>query len=386
MSRGHIRRRGANSWELKFDVERAEGHRRISYRAFKGTKREAQAELVRLLAQVADSTHVEPSKLRLGDYVHDRVEQWRAAGTITPKTAQGYRQLLENQIKPFLGTKLLQKLNSLDLERWHTTLRTDGRKNGRGGVSPRTVHHAHRLLSKALREAVRHGLVMKNVATLQQSPKVTAPAMQILSAEQVRDFPAILAGHELYAPAVTALFTGMRRGELTALRWGHVQLDRGMIRVCEALEETHEDGLRIKAPKSAAGVREVSLPDIVIETLREQRRHLLEQRLTLGLGKLTDADLVFPAWDGSPQSPDAFSAAWAKAAKELGLNVSFHGLRHTHASQLIDAGIDVVTIARRLGHSSPAITLATYAHMFRQDDGKAAAAINVALAGLMGKV
>jgi integrase len=159
-----------------------------------------------------------------------------------------------------------------------------------------------------------------------------------------------------------------------------------MIKICEVLEETCEDGLRIKAPKSAAGVREVSLPDIVIETLREQRRHLLEQRLTLGLGKLTDADLVFPAWDGSPQSPDAFSAAWAKAAKELGLNVSFHGLRHTHASQLIDAGIDVVTIARRLGHSSPAITLSTYAHMFRRDDGKAAAAINMALAVLIGKV
>jgi integrase len=376
---GHIRRSGANSWELKFEVDRINGRRRTHYRAFKGSKREAAAELARLLTQVADSTHVEPSKLRTGDYIRDRVAQWRAAGTITEITAQRYFQLLENQIEPFLGTRLLQKLNTLDLERWHTALRTGGRKGGGGGVSSRTVHHAHRLMSKALREAVRHGLVMKNVATLQRSPKVIAEKMTILTAEQVKDLPTLLAGHELHAPAVTALFSGMRRSELLALRWGNVDLERRVIKVVEAFEETEKLGIQVKAPKSSAGIRDLSLPTIVIETLREQRRRLLEQRLVLGLGKLTDNDLVFPAWDGSPQSPNAFSAGWAKAAKRLGLNVSFHALRHTHASQLIHAGIDVVTIARRLGHSSPNVTLAIYAHMYAQDDGKAAAAINAAL-------
>jgi integrase len=101
--------------------------------------------------------------------------------------------------------------------------------------------------------------------------------------------------------------------------------------------------------------------------------------LQLGLGKLTDRDLVFPAWDGSPQRPNSFGSTWSKLARELGLAVPFHGLRHTHASQLIDMGVDVVTIARRLGHSSPAITLQIYAHLFQKDDGKAAAAINAAL-------
>jgi len=88
---------------------------------------------------------------------------------------------------------------------------------------------------------------------------------------------------------------------------------------------------------------------------------------------------VFPTLDGSPQSPDSFGSAWGKLAKKLGLGVSFHGLRHTHASQLIDAGLDVVTIAKRLGHASPAITLNVYAHLFRKDDRKAADAINAAL-------
>ena len=117
----------------------------------------------------------------------------------------------------------------------------------------------------------------------------------------------------------------------------------------------------------------------MVEILRAQRKRLLERRMMLGQGKLGDDDLVFPAWDGAPQRPESFSAAWSEIAAELKLGVSFHALRHTHASQLIDAGVDVVTIARRLGHSSPNITLGTYAHLFKKDDSKAAAAIDAAL-------
>src|SRR5262245_38882767 len=92
--RGHIRKRGANSWEIKYDIARAEGGRHTVYRSFKGTRREAQAELARLLARVADGGHVDPSKLTVGDLVRQRVSQWSAAGAISPKTAQRYGQLL----------------------------------------------------------------------------------------------------------------------------------------------------------------------------------------------------------------------------------------------------------------------------------------------------
>jgi len=104
--------------------------------------------------------------------------------------------------------------------------------------------------------------------------------------------------------------------------------------------------------------------------------------MALGLGKLSDEALVFPAPDGEPQTPRVFSKRWTVAARALGTgDIPFHALRHTHASQLIDAGIDIVTISRRLGHSSPTVTLGIYAHFFRQRDDKAAKAINDALAG-----
>jgi integrase len=173
------------------------------------------------------------------------------------------------------------------------------------------------------------------VCTLERAPKVKAEEMAILTAEQVAELPAQLHGHPLEAAAIVALFCGLRRGEILALRWKNVLDDKEMIKVRESLEQT-KAGLRFKPPKSKAGVRDVKLPAIVIDVLREHRKRLLERRLMLGQGKLAGEDFVFPAWDGSPQSPNAFGLAWNKLAKQLGITVSFHGLRHSHASQLID--------------------------------------------------
>jgi integrase len=380
--RGHLRKRGACSWELKYDIPRDGGGRRIQYRSFKGTKREAQAELARILSRVADGAHTNPNKITVAELVGSRLTQWRASGTISVKVAERYAGLLKYQIAPFLGNVPVQRLHARDIEAWHTALKTKGRQNGSGGVSPRTVTHAHKLLVKSLREAVRHGFVLKNVAAEERPPKVITKTMRILTPEQLGNLPVQLAGQPMHALVVMALFTGLRRGELLALRWSCIDLSKKIVRVRESLDETKEHGLRFKSAKTESGQREVSLPEIVIGALREHRRQQLEQRLSLGLGKASEDAMVFATPEGRPLRPNGVSAEWARLRCALGLEkVSFHALRHTHASQLIDAGVDVVTIARRLGHASPAITLNTYAHLFRKDDSKAAAAINAALKG-----
>jgi integrase len=383
--KGHIRQRGKRSFELKFDAGRdpSTGRRKIQYVAFRGSKREAQTKLAELIASVGKGGYVEPAKTTVADFVRGRLEHWQAAGEITPSTAQRYGQLIEHHIVPYIGSKSLQKLGTLDIEQWHRVLKASGRKgrHGRpdGGLHLRTVGHAHRLLRKALGEAQKHGLLLKNVCVLERAPRVSATEMTILTPEEVAALPAQLDGHELAAPALTALFTGMRQGEILALRWGNVDLVGKVIKVRESLEETKAGGLRPKSPKSKAGVRDITLPVIVVETLQAHRVRLLERRLQLGQGKLTSEDLVFPRWDGSAQSPKGFGATWGKLARAQGIPTTFHGLRHTHASQLIDAGVDVVTLARRFGHSSPTVTLTVYAHLFRKDDGKAAAAIDAAM-------
>jgi integrase len=114
--------------------------------------------------------------------------------------------------------------------------------------------------------------------------------------------------------------------------------------------------------------------------LRDVRREQLEERLALGLGKLTEDALVFPSRDGGPSRPTNLSSAWAAVAKTIGLTgLSFHSLRHTHASMLIDAGIDVVRISKRLGHADPSITLRVYSHLFEKRDDKSADAIDAAV-------
>ena len=381
--KGHIRERSPGHWAIVIDEPSESGKRSQRWHSFKGTKREAQAKLHELIASISKGDYVEPSKLTVAEYVRSRIAQWAAAGEISPKTTERYTELLDNQIAPHLGVKPIQKLKPVDVERWHTSLKTGGRKDGKGGVSNRTIGHAHRVLSKALRDAVRHNVAVKNVAAEEGAPAVDGNEMIILTPEQVRDLPAKLKGQRMYARAIIALHTGVRPQELVALRWSAVDLDAKpspTITIAEALEGTKQHGLRFKGPKTRSGRRQITLPDIVVDALREHRRQQLEQRLVLGLGKLPDDALVFPALSGGPQSPDAFSAEWRDAADKIGLvGIPLYSLRHTHASLLIDKGVDVVTISKRLGHASPAITLKVYAHLFRKDDGKAAEAINRAL-------
>jgi integrase len=232
------------------------------------------------------------------------------------------------------------------------------------------------VLSSALSDAAENDLVVRNVAQSKSPPRVPEGEMVI-----VQDVPAFIAelkaSGRLYVPAMVALFTGMRRNEVLALRWGRVDLDKNVVQVREALEATMAHGIRFKTPKSKAGRRDITLPDILVAVLREHRKAQLELRVRLGAGRLHDNDLLFADIDGNPISPTAFSTRWGEFAERIGMpQLTFHMLRHTHASQLIDQGVDIVTISRRLGHAKPDITLRVYAHRFQKDDSKAAAAIN----------
>jgi integrase len=383
-NQGYIRQRGKQSWELKLDAGRdpTTGKRHTQFLTFRGTRKEARLKLAELIASVGKGSYVTQSSLTVCEHVRARIEQWQALGKITLKTAERYRELLENQIAPHIGKASLQKLKPADIERWHATLKARGRKDG-GELGARTIRHAHRLLSKALKEAMRHDLVLRNAAAAEPPPQVDAGEAVVLDGEQIKLLVERLRGRAMYPRVITALFTGVRRGELLALRWHDVDLDAKdpSLRVREAIEET-KAGLRFKTPKTENSVREISLPDIVADALREHKRQQREQRVALGLGKWDESALLFTRLNGSPQSPRAFSKEWADVAASIGLPVTFHALRHTHASHLIDAGIDVVKISRRLGHASVDITLRVYAHLFRKRDDKSSAAINAAIASL----
>ena len=375
---GNITRRGKNSWRLKFEAGERDpvtGKRRTRFVTVRGSKKDAQRELIRLLAEVENGTAVDPSRVTVSEYLRGWLD---SDCDLSPKTLERYRQLVDQQIVPHLGPSLLQKLRPAQVHDWHVILLKSGGKDGRP-LSARTVGHAHRVLHRGFERALRLEIVGRNPARVVPPPKPDAAEVEILSAEQIAEVLARLDGHSLHAIVAFALSTGMRRGELCGLAWGALDLDDGVVRVERSLEETAA-GLRFKLPKTRHGHRSVSLPAQAVDILRAYRRQQLEQRLVLGLGKLGPDDLVFPRPDGSPYPPDKLSRDWGNVVRDEKLpRVMFHALRHSHASALIAAGVDIVTVSRRLGHGSPAITLTVYAHAFNKTDAAAAQAIDAAI-------
>jgi integrase len=383
---GHVRRRGKASWELKFDDGRdpATGERRIRYVSFKGTKRAAEIELAKLVAKAAEGSIIDASKLTVADFIDHWLDNW-ASTNVSPKTMERYRELLQH-VRRKLGANHLQKLRPAMLAELYADLARTGKASRKPGgdataLSARTIGHVHRVLHRALGHAAQWGMVASNVAAVVDPPRVAGREIEIVRADQLGPLLAATRSDPIYPLAVLALGTGMRRGELLALRWQDVDLAGATLKVERSLEQTKAGGLRFKAPKTKHGRRTITLPPTVVAELRKLWSATQERRLALGLGKAPGASLVFSTVDGAPLDPDAVSKAVKGAAMAAGLTgVTLHSFRHTHASQLIAAGVDVLTISRRLGHGSPTITLAVYGHLFHNSDDRSAGIIEAALA------
>jgi integrase len=248
-------------------------------------------------------------------------------------------------------------------------------------LAARTVGHAHRVLHCALANACSLETINRNPAAAVKPPKVSADEVEILTQTQIAQVLKTLEGVPLYSLVVLAIATGMRRGELLGLQWCDIDLDGSCVRVERSIEQTRT-GLRFKHPKTKAGRRTISLPATAVAVLRKHRQARLEFQMKIGAGRLPDDALVFCDADGAPCSPLGVTQAWARLVKVHDLpKVTLHSLRHTHASALINGGMDIVSVSRRLGHGNPTITLSTYSHVFNEKkDGGAAEIIDTVLA------
>jgi integrase len=242
-----------------------------------------------------------------------------------------------------------------------------------------SVAYVHRVLHRMLGHGVTWGVVATNAAASVSPPKKPEAEIGVLSEEQIGAVLRHLNGQSLRPIVSFLLGTGARRGEALALRWKDLDLEAGVARIERSVEQT-KAGLRIKSPKTKHGRRNVSVSPWLVAELRAHRVRQQERRLALGLGRATGDDLVFARWDGSMRAPHGVSQKFTQAIKALGIDCSLHSLRHTHVSQLIAAGLDVLTISRRIGHASPAITLNVYGHMFSNTDNRAAEIMEAAFA------
>jgi len=383
---GHVRRRGERSWEIKFDLgsDALTSKRKTRYASFKGTKREADAELIRLKSLADRGEYIDPSKVTVSEFLTRWHTNWVQLN-LSAKTAESYSELINRHVTPHIGALPLQKLKPLTLATRYSEMLQSGRKakGKKPGLSPRTVAYLHTILHRALGHAAQWGMIASNPAAVVDPPRPSREEIVILTEDQVRSVLKHLRDSSLYPIAALGLSTGMRRGELLALRWKDVDLDASRLRVEHALEQT-KGGLRFKEPKTKHGRRSISLPASIVTELRAHRRRQAEQRMALGLGKDPADALVFRHFDGSPLLPHSITTLWRRTAADLALpGVTLHAWRHTHASQLIASGMDVLTISRRLGHGSASITLNVYGHLFHASDDRAAAVFESAFGGVL---
>ena len=363
---GSINKTGPGRWKLVFDLPRGtDGKRRQVLRRIKGTKAEAEEKFHELLTEYKNGGFVEPSRLTISSFL----EKW--LDTIEPsvsgKTYERYDQLIKNHITPQLGDIVLQKLHPMNVQEFYNKLLGEGRIDGKGGLSPRTVKHTHRVFKKALTQAVTWKLTASNPAEGAVLPKVENKEIEFLDRDELATLLDAIEGRSLYPIILLAATTGMRRGELLGQHWSDVDLDEGWLRVTQTLEQTTKHGLQLKEPKSKAGRRKISLPQTTVAMLRQHQLDQSELRLKLGLGGKNDG-LVLPVLDANKgftfRSPRALTKEFDRLVRNLDITrITFHGLRHTHITHLLMDNVPIKLVSQRAGHASVSITLDVYGHV-----------------------
>ncbi|MDI3316876.1 MAG: site-specific integrase [Bacillota bacterium] len=306
--------------------------------------------------------------MTVGEFLVQWIEATRMK--LRPRTVERYAGIIENHVRPVLGVVPLQRITPLDLERAYAEWL-------RGGLSARTVAQHHRMLHRALQDAVTWGLISTNPVAKASPPRWDPPEMRALDRDEVMQLMAAVRGTRIEAIVVLALATGMRRGELLGLRWRDVDLEDGVLRVAQALQRL-DNGLASTTPKTRESVRQVKIGPEAATVLRRQKLLIQKARLAWGPAWQGDKwDLVFPREDGQPLSPNWLSAAFRRAVEKAGFKPPlprFHDLRHTFTTLQAAAGTPIHVISKMLGHSDVMTTLRIYAHVLPVQQSQAALA------------
>jgi integrase len=382
---------------IKFDVPSPDGRRRQVARKVDQSgrgwlTRDAAADALReAMVKSGRGEWVEPSKQQTGEYLGTWLDGLRLA----PATVASYRKNVRLHVVPYIGAVPLASLTPARIAAMYRTLETSGRADHREGegLSARTVRYIATILRAALGEAVAAGMIARNPADPQRAKPPTAkeaaaPEMHPWNAAQLATFLAWSAERsQLHSAWHMLAMTGMRRGELLALRWRDIDLDgrtasirrsAGVVRVVGAGASIVEGSTKSGKP------RVIDLDDATVGLLRAHRR----ERGSMSLAYARDGALVFADHEGRHRHPERFSRMFAetlaRCAKALGETappvIRLHDLRHTHATLMLSKGEPVKVVSERLGHASPTVTLSVYAHVLPGDQ-RAAAARFAALIG-----
>jgi integrase len=342
-------------WMARVDLGFENGRRKR--KAFFGkTRAEAARKLNKALAEREQGRPIALPKQTLGQFLKRWLDE-SVDVSVRPRTATRYRELVQIHILPTLGRTSLTKLAPQDLQRLYTVKLA-------AGLAPRTVGHVHRVLHRALGQALRWGVVATNVCDTVDPPKVVRTEIRALNPDEARRLLLAAEGDPLEALYVLALTTGAREGELLALKWADIDLEQGSLQIRRTIGRVRGQGFVESEPKSAKGRRHIALAPTATDALRRHRERQFAERLAAGLVVAGDS-LVFCNGVGRPIEPqNLLYRSFRSVLKRAGLPpMRFHDLRHSAASLLLSMGAHPKVVQELLGHSQISLTLDTYSHV-----------------------
>lgn len=361
--RGHVGERSAGVWRIWYDLgpDPVTGRRRQRSRTVHGSKTDAEKLRAIIVGQVAAGTLADPGQVTVAQFA----ERWLrlVADTVRPSTLDSYRQKLGTACA-LVGRRRLSDLSGEMLTGLYRTIPR----------SAQTVVHVHRVLHRMLADAVRWGLLQRNPASTAMPPKVRREGLTVWTSGEVHRFLELAQQHRLVVLFRLAVSTGMRRGELCALRWRAVDLTKGLLRVdgSTVMVDGHP---QMSEPKTRAGRRRIALDPTTVQALEQHRE--AQGRDRLFFADTYRGDWVFCWEDGRPYSPDWVTHQFRELVDSSDLpRIRLHDLRHTWATLALEAGVPAKVVADRLGHAGIAITLDTYTHHVDSLDRAAALSVS----------
>lgn len=346
-------------WEARYTAGYDPGTGRQIQRSISGkTQKEVAKKLKEATAAIDAGTYAAPQKLIVGEWL----DIWTAEylKKIKPRTAESYRIIAKNHLKPALGATRLDALSPHTVQTFYNTL-TDQKK-----LSPKTVKNIHGVLHKALQQAVKNKYIPFNPAEACELPRVEKAQIQPLDDAQIREFLKAISGHRFEHLFLTVLFTGMREGEALGLQWDCVSLSKGTVMINKQLQKVvGEKTYHLVTTKNGKG-RCITIPPYVATVLKQVKRQQMENRMRY-IDCYTENNFVFTNELGQHYTPKQVYDAFKKVAAEIGRpDARFHDLRHSYAVASIKSGDDIKTVQENLGHATAAFTLDVYGHVTEQ--------------------
>lgn len=397
-----IEKRGENSYRLTVSCgydkkgKKIRKYKTIDLSHIKPNKQleEAQKQFALFENEVKKGLYLDSGKITFEDFIEKWLKDY-ADHELAPKTLYRYKELLNSRIIPALGHIKLNRLQPTHLTEFYNNLREDGiRTDGKsGGLSERTILHHHRLISSILTCAVQWQFILNSPASRVKAPKVEKTEARHFDIDQTEYIFELIENEPIkYKTAVyIAIYGGMRLGELSGLEWSDIDLDNGILKIHQSLQYIPGEGIFSKSPKNESSNRLISLPKTVINLIREYKVWQNGEKAKLDNLWHKEYDNIFTTRDGKPIYPGTISKWFNKFIKQhnekimndetiakedkpnyLLANVNFHGLRHTSASILINQGLDVTTVSKRLGHARTSTTTDIYSHSLQKSDMEAA--------------